>query len=136
MFQCLLVDNHRAPPAISMPPYEIELPLQPLFNLSSTSPIPPNIQHLIRTCSSLASLQLVKVPSTDLHVATVVIQALCEHLSLVLAVASVVGILLGLLSLSLGLSLSGRSGGTATEEAADGVANGGTDGDTTVSMLY
>ena len=40
-------------------------------------------QHLVLASSTLASLQLVKIPSTDLHVAVVLIQALRERHSLV-----------------------------------------------------
>lgn len=68
--------------------------------------------------SSLASLELLKVPVADLHVSVVVIHALCKVLSDTGAVVLVPGLLLGG-----GLSLDGSSGlGGATKHTTDGMA--------------
>jgi hypothetical protein len=83
----------------------------------------------------MGSYQLLQVPRASLHVALVLIQALCELLRVDLAAPrSPVALLsrtlrqghLGLLGLRWG------SGGAATEETADGVADRGTDCYTTV----
>lgn len=81
--------------------------------------------------SSLASLELLKVPIADLHVATVLIHAVGEALGSTSAVVGVPGLVLG------GLSLDGCSrrcgsglGGAAGEEATDGVADRRTDSNT------
>lgn len=103
----------------------------------------PATANLVRLSSSLASLQLIQVPSADAHVALVVVHALAEILHVggarrvfprgrVLAgVETVVHGLGGGSIVLLGLLLS-RSAGTAREESADGVADGRTDCDTTV----
>lgn len=75
--------------------------------------------NLVGTGSSLAGLELLKVPVADLHVAVVVVHALCKVLGG--AGAVVVGLLLGS---GLGLDGGGSGlGGAAGEEAADGVAD-------------
>lgn len=104
-----------------------------------TSPSPPVflpfyivvVSHLVPR-SSLAGLELLKVPVADLHVAVVLVEALREGLGGAGAVVVLRPRVLGRSS-SLDL-LGGRSrlGGAAAEEATDGVANGGADGDTTV----
>lgn len=81
---------------------------------------------LVLAGSSLASLELLEVPVADLHVAAVLVEALCE----VLGGTGAVVVLLLLLGSGLGLDGSSRFGGAAAEEAADGVADGGANGDT------
>jgi hypothetical protein len=94
-------------------------------------------QFLVRLSSSLASLQLIQVPSADAHVALVVVHALAEILHVggtrrvferrgrVLAgVETVVHGLGGGGVVLLGLLLLSRGAGTATKESADGVADG------------
>jgi hypothetical protein len=84
--------------------------------------------RLVLASSGLASLELLKVPVTDLHVAAVLVEALCE----VLGGAGAVVVLLVLLGSGLGLDGSGGLGGAAGEEAADCVADGRADGDTAI----
>lgn len=87
-------------------------------------------QHLVGAGGSLASLELLKVPVADLHVAVVVVHALCKVLGGTGAV--VVGLLLGS---GLGLDGGGSGlGGSAREETADGVADRGADSDTAVRI--
>lgn len=110
---------------------------------SSTVVVTSSSKYLVSRSSSLATLELLQVPSTNLHVATVLIETLCEVLGWLLtaagAVLGVVGLLLtGLLILivllGINLFLLGWScGGATTEPATDGVADGGTDCYTTVS---
>lgn len=83
---------------------------------------------LVLAGSSLASLELLKVPVADLHVAAILVEALCE----VLGGTGAVVVLLLLLGSGLGLDGSSRLGGAAAEEAADGVADRRTNGDTAV----
>jgi hypothetical protein len=88
--------------------------------------------HLVRLGSSLAGLELLKVPVADLHVATVLVHALREALRGTGAVVSpllLLGALLGLLRLS--LDLLGR--GAAAEETADRVADGRAHRHTTIT---
>lgn len=75
---------------------------------------------LVLTGSSLAGLELLQVPAADLHVAAVLVEALCE----VLGGTGAVVVLLLLLGIGLGLNGSSRFGRAAAEEAADGVADG------------
>lgn len=92
---------------------------------------------LVRFGGSLASLELIQVPSTDTQVALVVVHALAEVLRVGGAgrvlpgrrgvVALVQTIVHGL---RWGCLLSRSAAGAATEEAPDGVADGGTDSDT------
>lgn len=86
----------------------------------------------------MASLELLEVPVANLHVATVVVEALGEGLGSAGAVVSILLLLLIILLLvllgSLRLHLLGRRslfGRAAAEEATDGVADGGADSDTT-----
>jgi hypothetical protein len=81
----------------------------------------PNPHHapLVLAGGSLASLELLKVPVADLHVAAVLVEALCEALG----GAGAVVVLVVLLGSGLGLDGSGF-GGAAAEEAADGMADG------------
>lgn len=85
--------------------------------------------RLVLASGGLASLELLKVPVADLHVAAVLVEALCE----VLGGAGAVVVLLVLLGGGLGLDGSGGLGGAAREEAADCVADGRADGDTSSS---
>lgn len=73
---------------------------------------------LVLAGSSLAGLELLEVPAADLHVAAVVVEALCK----VLGGTGAVELLL-LLS-GLGLDGSSSFGRAAAEEATDGVADG------------
>lgn len=82
---------------------------------------------LVLTSSSLAGLELLEVPVADLHVAALLVHALCELLG---GAGAVVAPLLGGRGLArgdggvvLGRGLGGR-GGAAAEHAANGVANG------------
>lgn len=88
---------------------------------------------LVLAGGGLARLELLEVPVADLHVATVVVEALGELLGGAGAVVAA-PLLLLLLVLRLHgrllLGRGGRLGGAAGEEAADGVADGGADGDT------
>lgn len=88
--------------------------------------------HLVVLGSSLAGLELLKVPIADLHVAAVLVHARGELLGGALAVG---GAPLVVLLRGSGLDLLLRRGsslrGAAGEHAADGMANGGTDRDTT-----
>lgn len=74
---------------------------------------------LVLAGGSLAGLELLEVPVADLHVAAVLVEALCE----VLGGTSAVVVLLLLLGSGLGLHGSSGLGGAAAEEAADGVAD-------------
>jgi hypothetical protein len=89
--------------------------------------------------------QLVQVPSTDGHVALVLIQALAEVLhvgragrvlpgrgAVALVEAAFHGLSLGSSSL---LGFGGGARGATAEEAADGVADGGTNCDTTIGFV-
>jgi len=87
-------------------------------------------QHLVLASSTLASLQLVEIPSTDLHVAVVVIQALREYLCLITTAIRAGLVLVSLLSLSLN-RLLGRCSRATTKETTDGVTDGRADSDTT-----
>ena len=97
----------------------------------STSP-----SHLVFFCRSLTCLQLIQVPSTNAHVATLLIHALPEAPNIVftrgrslllgIGVLAVVVRSRGFLLLLLGRSLRRA----ATEETADGVADGRAYGDT------
>ena len=88
--------------------------------------------------------QLVKVPTTDLHVALVIIQALgellCVHVTVtgtphrgILIVCVVLGVSGGGVGL-IGLGLGGGGGTSTTEETADGVTDGRTNRDTAVNF--
>jgi len=94
-----------------------------------------SIHHLVLASSTLAGLQLIKVPSTDLHVAVVLIQTLREGHGLVSTPIRASRVLVSLLSLSLDRLLLCRCSRAATEEATDGVADGGADSDTTVKIV-
>lgn len=109
----------------------------PRSDISTQIPLPCRIASyhvvsvvtpLVRAGRSLASLELLEIPVADLHVAAVLVQALCEALG----GAGTVVVLLVLLGRSLGLDRSSGFGGAAAEEAAEGVADGGADGDTAV----
>lgn len=94
---------------------------------------------LVGLSSSLASLELLKVPVADLHVATVLVHALGELLGGSLAVVAPLLLLLRLLLVLIRclrvVLLGSRLGGAAArEEAADGVADGGANGNTTVAQ--
>lgn len=94
------------------------------------TPAPPTFSlSLVLAGRSLAGLELLEVPVADLHVAAVLVEALCEVLG---GAGAVVVLLLVLLGRGLGLDGSGGFGGAAGEEAADCVADGGADGDTAV----
>lgn len=86
---------------------------------------------LVLAGGSLAGLELLEVPVADLHVAAVLVEALCEVLG---GTGAVVVLLLVLLGRGLGLDGSGGFGGAAAEEAADCVADGRADGDTSVRV--
>lgn len=99
------------------------------------------VKSLVRLSGSLASLELIKVPATDAHVALVLIHAVAEVANIDLAcgvlerglgsgIALVEAVVHGLGRGSL-LGL-GRGAGT-TEEATDGVTDGRTNSDTTIS---
>lgn len=75
---------------------------------------------LVLAGSSLAGLELLEVPVADLHVAAVLVEALCE----VLGGAGTVVVLLLLLGSGLGLDGGSRFGRAAAEEATDGMADG------------
>jgi len=82
---------------------------------------------LVLASSGLAGFQLLQIPIADLHVALVVVHALCELLCIYLTASSTPIALLGLLSLclhsSIVLSLLSWSTASAAEEAADCVTN-------------
>lgn len=84
---------------------------------------------LVLAGSGLAGLELLEVPVADLHVAAVLIEALCEALGGTGAVV----VLVLLLGSGLGLDGSSGLGGAAAEEATDGVADRRANGDTAVS---
>lgn len=94
-----------------------------LLQLYTTSAL--NIERLVVSSGSLASLQLLKIPRTSLHVSLVLIQALGELLSINITVTCLPVVLLWC-GLGVGdLGLWGSSwGGTATKETTDGVADG------------
>jgi len=90
--------------------------------------------------SLLASLQLLQVPTADLHIPLVLVHALCEvarvdvarpRAVVVLRICRLRGVLLRL-GLLLLLLLRGRRGAATSEEAADRVADRGSDCYTTV----
>lgn len=100
---------------------------------SHFAPRQGSLAGLVRSGGSLAGLELLEVPVADLHVAVVLVHALCEVLRGARAVVVV-------------LVLGGRGGGgssgsrggfrrAAGEEAADGVADRGADSDTTAREL-
>lgn len=115
--------------------------VNPSLLLYSSSPFSPSTQHsaikdLVLASSSLARLELLEVPATDLHVSRVVVHALSEVLRRARAVVAPLALLtLTLLHLRVDLLRCGlcrRFGGAAAEEAADGVADGGAYCDTTI----
>jgi hypothetical protein len=92
---------------------------------------------LVLAGSSLARLELVKVPAADGEVALVLVHAAPEVGDVLCANAGglVLGVHGGLAVLVLGERLVGRRSGcagAAAEPTTNGVANGGTDCDTTV----
>jgi branched-subunit amino acid permease len=102
--------------------------------------LPPlRIQVLTRILagSSLAGLELLQVPPADLHVATIVVQALREALCRVgTVIAPLLLLCLILLRLEGVLLLRSSSLGAATtKHASDGMADGGTDGNAAVEKL-
>lgn len=98
------------------------------------------LRRLVGLGGGLASLELLKVPVADLHVAVVLVHALRELLRGAGAVVTPLLVLsLGVVVLFGGLAvvlLGSRLGrGAAGEEASDGVANRRTDSDTAVTMI-
>lgn len=90
---------------------------------------------LVLAGGGLASLELLEVPVTDLHVAAVVVEALGEALS---GAGAVVGAVVVVLLLGSGLDLLGSglgSGGAATEEATEGMTDGRANGDTPTRLI-
>lgn len=111
----------------------------PVSHCYTNLPSPSNVDPpLVGLGSSLAGLELLKVPVADLHVAVVLVHALGELLGSGTTVVAPLLLLSlrGLLVLIGGLGvvlLGSRFGGAAAgEEAADGVADGGANGNTTV----
>lgn len=101
---------------------------------------PTRLRRLVGLGGGLASLELLKVPVADLHVAVVLVHALRELLrdagavaTPLLALSLGVVVLLGGLGVVLLRSRLGR--GAAREEATDSVANRRTDSDTAVIMI-
>jgi hypothetical protein len=92
----------------------------------------PPCLRLVLAGSSLAGLELLEVPVADLHVAAVLVEALCE----VLGGTGAVVVLLLLLGGGLGLDGGSGLGGATAEEAADGVADGRANGDTAMSEKH
>ncbi len=95
--------------------------------------------HLILARSSLTSFQLVQIPSANLHVSSVLVQALREAFGVGLTASSppavvLVSSVLSLLCYLIACLLSFHRGTarTTTEEAADGVAYTGADCYTTI----
>lgn len=106
------------------------------FPCSCRPALPTNhMQSLVLASSSLTSLQLVHVPSTDGHVARVLVHAVREALGShgAVRVLLLVGVVVALLLLlgGSGLGVRGLGGTAAAKEAADGVADGGANGNTT-----
>lgn len=102
-------------------------------NLSFPGAIQPydRCLHLVGLGSSLAGLELLKVPVADRHVATLLVHALGEVLRGAGAVVRLALVLVVVVRVIV-LLLHGRSGGglsrcrgAAAEHAADGVADGG-----------
>lgn len=99
---------------------------------------PPNAVHiksspsfnLVLASSLLARLQLLQIPSTDLHIALVLIQALSKLLGIDLAALLAPTALRSIVSLSGNSRLLWLLGcwlrGTTSEESADCVPDGGT----------
>ena len=107
----------------------------PTLSHYKTALFPTSSSTLVVLGSSLAGLELLKVPVADLHITLVVVHALRELRGGALAVAGVPLVVLGGSGLGLdglGLGSGSRLGGAAGEEAADGVADGGTDRNTAV----
>lgn len=107
--------------------------LRPPFP-SLSSAHKPSTTSLVLASSSLASLQLVHVPSTNRHVSLVLVHAVCEALGRhgAVGILLLVGVVVALLLLSgdRGLGVRSLAGATAAKETANGVADGGADSDT------
>ena len=99
-------------------------PLTPGFHVP-----PAPVLFLVLAGGGLADLELLQIPSTDLHVTAVLVHAAGELLR---GVGAVPVLLLLLSGLRLGLHLLDGGAGAAAEEATDGVANAGAYRDTTV----
>ena len=108
-------------------------PLCPIrFALQETSFSPTRRSiPLVVLRRGLTSLELLKVPVADRHVAVVLIHALGEVLRGALAVVLSLPVVGGLLVLrdggGVGLGRGSSLRGAAAEEAADGVTDGGAD---------
>lgn len=108
------------------------LPLVLPFSTFHSTNTQPSLSLILRA-RLLTRLQLLQVPTANLHVARVLIHALCEVPRVNVArLGAILVLRLGRLRrvlLRLRLLLLGRRGRTATaaEEPANGVADGGTD---------
>lgn len=126
------------------------------FSRASGNPMIPSIHYLFWFCSlghpicqlsshncrlvlassSLASLQLVHVPSTDRHISRVLVHAVRKALGGhgTVRVLLLVGIVVALLLLggSSGLGVRGFAGAATAKKAADGMADRRTNGDASV----
>lgn len=97
------------------------------------------VHSLVLASSSLASLQLIHIPSADRHIARVLVHAIREAFGRhsTVRVLLLVGVVVALLLLGgrSGLGVGSLAGATAAKEATDSVANGGADGNSTVSKI-